>query len=57
MTWREPRSLGAVMGKIGHEGIDHEAVLEVLAPSLVELEALLLLRRGLDGRDGEILGR
>lgn len=45
------------MGKIGHEGIDHEAVLEVLAPSLVELEALLLLRRGLDGRDGEILGR
>lgn len=57
VTWREPGSLGAVVGKIGHQGIDHKAVLEVLAPSLVELEALLLLRGGLDGRDGEILGR
>lgn len=46
-----------MVGKIGHQGIDHQAVLEVLAPPLVELEALLLLRRGLHRRDGEVLGR
>lgn len=46
-----------MVGEIGHQGIDHEAVLEVLAPPLVELEALLLLRGGLHRRDGEVLGR
>lgn len=36
------------MSKIGHEGVEHEAVLEAVSP-LIELEALLLLWWGLDG--------
>lgn len=50
MTWREPRWL---MGKIGHQGVDHEGVFEIGAPPLIELEALLFGRGCFDWWDVE----
>ena len=32
-----------IVRKIGHQGVEHEVVLEAFVPPLVELEALLLL--------------
>ena len=37
-----------IVSKIGHQGVEHEAVLEAVVPPLVELEALLLLWWGLE---------
>lgn len=45
-----------IVSKIGHQGVEHEAVLEAVPP-LIELEAsLLLLWWGLDGGYVEVSG-
>ena len=36
-----------IVSKIGHQGVEHEAVLEGVVPPVVELEALLLLWWGI----------